>query len=418
MNSISVKSTATQTPDYTPSERLLCWALDSWVRWRGKLAEVLHSKTGKGGSLEISDRPVRRFGRIVTACILLGLLFPPWVLLSLLSGSQGVLSAWKEIPEVLEAVYLFHRHYVFDDPSLFTTFSIGLIAGAISISALASASIEGRSRLAVADREAVRMWAIAFGSIAALVFLVQLAVTAGWFFWKDPSRGGLSPIIVAVCVVGFLVCAVTASLVSMPVSHLRRQLVRLREEVAELERELGKLCVEHRRLPLWNVRNLCTAAALTLGLIFTATIEILSPGASPAPIISGSLVAVVMAAICSLAYFQFSTVGRRNPFPLRRLISLNSILHWALTISFSSALAAVMSQGSDPKFLGYFICWLIAIRASLQIQRLDVVAERLKQAQQNEILYSIRVRESQIARKVESIDPIITRWYVGEPSSQ
>lgn len=332
------------------------------------------------------DRPIRRFGfKMFVSAIMIA--YVAWSALVIYSGTTKPDGVLGEFLNFTHDIYRFHRNYVFDDPSTFTTLTIGISAGAIAISTFASSGIMGKTRISTADREGIKKVAIAFGSVATLVFLMQLLVCSGWFFWDDPSRGGLSPVIVADCLLGFVVCASMASLISMPSSHLKSEVSRLDREIFAIDTVVCNIGMKRLRYPLWNVRNLYSSLVLVIGWTFTSLA--LTPLDEDAQFDASAFVlaTALMSIICGYIYFQFVTDESRAKSPLYRFGVLNLFLLVAIALLFSLSIASFFATGGgNVLYIELLAVWFVSFVIPLYIVRLKVIKIKILQGRVNGLL--------------------------------
>ena len=387
---------------YSVSERVIYFSTYSLLKMQKMILSVFRESSASGRSDDFVDRPIRRFGLIVFICVLI-IAYMAWSALSVLGNTERFQEAFGSSADLAYNIYKFHRTYVFNDPATFTTLTIGITAGAISIAAFASSGLVERTRVSISDLEGVRKAAIAFGSVATLVFLWQLVVCSGWLFWEEPSRGGLSPIIVVDCLLGFIVCACMASLVGMPASYLIVEVAKIDREIESVESVLHGVKVRRRRFPLWNVRNLYVSFSLALGWSISAIVFMWFENESAIDLFAFMAATVLMSVVCGLIYFQFVTAGSRVNSRLHRFGLINGFIHFFFALMFSISIASYFSGGNDLLFLLLMAGWLVSFRLPLRIIRCGVIEDRVLQGSVNVLIRDLRVLRVKRRRAIASL---------------
>lgn len=405
--------------DYSNSEKLLIAATDSTGAAFRRFTSFI-SPNSKHSDADIVYKYLKAhfIQLIMAAFIFIGaitaLIFP---FLSAAQLNNNSTLNMESALNGLKSFYIYYSNELFSDASTFTTLSIGVIAGSISIAALGRARQSQESGPLVPFSDLLNRFAFIFNGLFIIFYSSQIFIWLGGFIWRDEicheemrvgpdgmsyfvleECGISSPIIVIDSLLVILVCT---TLHSLTLQSRRQSAHRIDHAYAQLLQVAEKIKshnVARRKFPIWNVIHLYTALATLLFLFSVLAIELSDdahlnfrwPG----------LILVVYAMSLILALFGYvfypymvsefkSTIGVRI---------FRTFLHGYISLAFALSIAGALPiTFSNKSFLLMFFGALISFNAPLLINRIPEISIRIQQRKLNENFRSLLIK----ARLVE-----------------
>jgi hypothetical protein len=418
----------TDCPDeeYSISERLITAANNLTVRLFLKIASLVSPKSPRTEADTIYRHVVYNFLQIVFAafvliCVLVALLFPIFTLLNIDGPPQQTA---QNTFTSLSDFYVFYSNEVFEDTSTFTTISIGVIAGSISIASLGrSAQSKQESNALVPYTELLSRFAFIYNGLFILFYTSQIVIWLTGIIWRseichetqEVGANGLSYFVIEECgipspsiavtsVIAILVCGAIQSLTI----HSRRQTITninlAYKQLLESTDRIKAQTTPRRRLPVWNVVHLYTALSLLIILFTAVTLQFTTHSGSPVevlPLIIGTYIMSLFSGIFRYSLFPYIT-GELSP--RNWIFRLPTFLHIYLSLAFASSATNLLTVSATANsFVTLAVGSLTALNAPLLIGRLPAIKMRIEQKRLNEDFRLLHIR----ARRVEKYQMLL-----------
>lgn len=392
--------------EYSYSEKLLIGSSEFAAAIFHKIGSR-SSRTNERSDTDIVYKHLTRnlIQVICAAFILIGatiaLIFPS---VSVLQSVKTSALNLNEAVNSLSSFYVYYSNEIFDDVSTFTTLSIGVIAGSISIATLGRGSQSQNASARVPYTDLINRFAFVFNGLFILFYASQILIWLGGFLLqneicreeKQVAGNGLSYIKLEECGVSspfividsIMVILICAALHSLTLQSRRQSIDRIDYAYSRLlatADHIKRYSVPRRKFPVWNIVHLYTALSLLIFLFTAFTIELSGDPSSNirwGAVTFGFYLMALILALFGYVFYPYMVSEIRSKRISRILrIALHIYISTAFTLSLSGALP---DSASDKSYLLILGGSLIAFNAPLAINFIPQVSERIRQKELNE----------------------------------
>lgn len=352
----------------------------------------------------------------ILLCALLAIIFPA---ISIARGEEFNAETAGKASKSLFDFYVFYSTNVFNDTSTFTTLSIGVIAGSISIASLGRASrsrSEDNTRF-VQYSDLLGRFAFVYNALFILFYASQLIIWTGGFLWQDgicneqrrigpdgmayyvvEKCGSPSPIIAVTSILTIFVCGVIHGLTIQSRYQSNIQCDYAYTQLLETADRIKLHVTPQRRLPVWNVIHLYTALSLLIVLFFAFPLELTLPNNSHINLTRLIISVYVMSLFLALIRYKLYPYLINEHSPRKWIPALRIFFQIYTSFSFTISIVGSLPESTSTVQLFLLLGGIFtAFNLPLAINFIPEIKTRLHQTQLNEVFRLFRIK----ARRVE-----------------